>query len=258
MSENDLLYQIENHVATITINREANRNSISPDALTLFHAYLDQAQADEAVRAVCVTGAGEKAFCSGADLAGAMGGDADSQALFDSYANLISRLAAFPKPTVARVNGYCLAGGTGFMLGCDMVIAKASAKFGTPEVNVGLFPMMIGALIFRNVPRKKAMEMIMLGEKLTADQALDMGLITRVVPDAEFDAEVHAVLSALAGKSPIGMRLGKAAFAAVEQMPLEEAVLYLGGKLAEVAATEDAREGIMAFLEKRSPQFTGK
>ena len=85
MSENDLLYQIENHVATITINREANRNSISPDALTLFHAYLDQAQADEAVRAVCVTGAGEKAFCSGADLAGAMGGDADSQALFDSY-----------------------------------------------------------------------------------------------------------------------------------------------------------------------------
>lgn len=258
MTDKDLLYEVENHVATITINREAQRNAISPDALTLFHEYLDFTETDESVRVVCITGAGEKAFCSGADLAGSLGGDSDSQALFDRYANLISRLAAFPKPTVARVNGYCLAGGTGFMLGCDIVIAKASAKFGTPEVNVGLFPMMIGNLIFRNVPRKKAMEMILLGEKLTADQALDMGLITRVAPDTEFDVEVQGVLSALAGKSPIGMRLGKAAFAAVEQMPLEEAVLFLGGKLAEVAATEDAREGIMAFLEKRAPQFTGK
>ena len=258
MTDKDLLYEVENHVATITINRETNRNSISPEAITLFHTYLDQALADEAVRVVCITGAGEKAFCSGADLAGSLGSDSDSQAVFDSYARLISRLAVYPKPTVARVNGYCLAGGTGFMLGCDIVVAKASAKFGTPEVNVGLFPMMIGALIFRNVPRKKAMEMIMLGEKLSADQALDMGLITRVAPDSDFEDTVREILSTLAGKSPIGMRLGKTAFAAVDQMPLEEAVLYLGGKLAEVAATEDAREGIMAFLEKRSPQFKGK
>lgn len=256
MSDRDMLYEVENHVATITINRETQRNAISPDALTLFHEYLDFAESDDAVRVVCITGAGEKAFCSGADLAGNL--DDDSQALFDRYALLISRLAVFPKPTVARVNGYCLAGGTGFMLGCDIVIAKASAKLGTPEVNVGLFPMMIGALIFRNVPRKKAMEMILLGEKLTADQALDMGLITRAVPDTDFDNAVREVLAALAGKSPVGMRLGKTAFAAAEKMPLEEAVLYLGGKLAEVAATEDAREGIMAFLEKRTPQFTGK
>jgi len=258
MPEKDLLYEVTNHIATITICREPQRNSISPDALTLFHEYLDFAETDEAVRVVCITGAGERAFCSGADLAGGMGADDDSQSLFDRYALLISRLAAFPKPTVARINGYCLAGGTGFMLACDIAIAKASAKFGTPEVNVGLFPMMIGALIFRNVPRKKAMEMILLGEKLTAEQALDMGLITRVTADENFTEAVQEVLDTLAAKSPIGMRIGKKAFAAVEQMPLEEAVLYLGGKLAEVAATEDAREGIMAFLEKRTPQFTGK
>ena len=159
---------------------------------------------------------------------------------------------------MARVNGHCLAGGTGFMLACDIAVAKETARFGTPEVNVGLFPMMIGALIFRNVPRKRAMEMIMLGERLTALQALDMGLVTRVVPDAEFDTEVDKVLAALAAKSSIGMKIGKQAFAAAETMPLEEAVRFLAGKLAEVAATEDAREGITAFLEKRPPRFAGK
>lgn len=258
MSPPDLTYRVKDHVATVTINREDRRNSISPAAVALFHDALDQAMADDAVRVVCVTGAGEKAFCSGADLGGGMGADEESRRVFDSYARLISRLATFAKPTVARVNGHCLAGGTGFMLACDIAVAKETARFGTPEVNVGLFPMMIGALIFRNVPRKRAMEMIMLGERLTAAQALDMGLITRVVPDAGFDAEVDKVLAALAAKSSIGMKIGKQAFAAAETMPLEEAVRFLAGKLAEVAATEDAREGITAFLEKRPPRFAGK
>lgn len=254
----DLTYRVKDHVATVTINREDRRNSISPAAVTLFHEALDQALADADVRVVCVTGAGEKAFCSGADLGGGVGADEESRRVFDSYARLISRLATFAKPTVARVNGHCLAGGTGFMLACDIAVAKETARFGTPEVNVGLFPMMIGALIFRNVPRKRAMEMIMLGERLTAPQALDMGLVTRVVPDAEFDTEVDKVLAALAAKSPIGMKIGKQAFAAAEAMPLEAAVRFLAGKLAEVAATEDAREGITAFLEKRPPRFAGK
>lgn len=259
MAEKDLIYRVERHVGTITIHRAATRNAITPEAVELFHAALDQALADVDVRALCITGAGDKAFCSGADLGSGMQDDtAGRRDRFDSYARLISRLAEFPKPTVARVNGHCLAGGTGFMLACDIVIAKASARFGTPEVNVGLFPMMIGALIFRNVPRKKAMEMILLGRRLTADQALSMGLVTRVVPDADLDAEVEQVLAELAAKSPIGLKLGKTAFAAAEQMPLNEAVRYLGSQLAVVAATQDAREGIRAFVEKRAPQFKGE
>lgn len=252
-----LRYHPEAQIGWITINREAQRNAISPEALVLFHQALDAVEADDTVRVVCLTGAGDKAFCAGADLGGSMGG-ADSHAVFESYANLLKRLAAFPKPTVARVNGYCMAGGMGIMLACDMVIACEDAKFGTPEVNVGLFPMMIGALIYRNVLRKKAMEMVLTGSRLTAQEAMAMGLITRVVPREDLDAEVGTLLDALAARSPIGMKIGKEAFHAMADMPFETAVDYLAGKLAEVAATEDAREGILAFLEKRTPKFVGR
>jgi enoyl-CoA hydratase/carnithine racemase len=151
-----------------------------------------------------------------------------------------------------------MAGGMGLMLACDIVIAKNDVKFGTPEVNVGLWPMMIGALIYRNVLRKKAMEMILLGERLTADQALSMGLITRAVQPDKLDQEVNQILKSLAAKSPIGMKIGKEAFYAMADMPFEEAVDFLSGKIAEVAATEDAKEGITAFIEKRKPEFKGK
>ena len=144
------------------------------------------------------------------------------------------------------------------MLACDIVLASDDSKFGTPEVNVGLWPMMIGALIFRNVLQKKAMEMILLGERLTAQEALAMGLITRVVPAADLDGEVSKVLAILTAKSPIGMRLGKQAFYAAANLPLQEALNFLSDKIREVAATEDAREGITAFMEKRPPNFTGK
>ncbi|MCP4116094.1 MAG: enoyl-CoA hydratase [Desulfobacteraceae bacterium] len=258
MPETDLIYTREDAVAHITINREAHRNAISGQAVRLFLDYLDRAENNPEVRVVCITGAGDRVFCSGADLGGGMTEGGAAANMFRSYARLLTRLYHFPKPTVARINGHCLAGGTGFMLACDMVIATEDALFGTPEVNVGLFPMMIGALIFRNVLRKKAMEMILLGEKLTARQALEMGMITRMAPREGFNNEVNKVLSALAAKSPIGLSLGKKAFNAVENMELDDAVNHLSDQLAKVAATKDAAEGITAFLEKRKPVFKGE
>ena len=255
----DLLYEVKDRIAWVTINREKQRNAISYDAIQLFLTYLDQAEADPQVRVVCLTGAGDKVFCSGADLGSAMQEAPDiKEMMFTQYARLLTRISQFPKPTLAKINGHCLAGGTGFMLACDIVIAQEDALFGTPEVNVGLFPMMIGALIFRNVLRKKAMEMILLGEKLTAVKALEMGMITRVLPKGDLNKETKKILFSLSAKSPGGMKIGKQAFQEVEGLPLGQAIETLAVKLGEVAATKDAAEGITAFLEKRAPKFIGE
>ncbi len=203
MSQSDLLYQIKENVAHLTINREERRNSLSPAVVTLFLEYLDRAEKDETVKVILITGAGEKAFCSGAELGDAMGSGSQAELEgYRSYARLLKRLAGFSKPVVARVNGYCLAAGLGIMLACDIVIARDDARFGAPEVNVGLFPMMIGALIFRNVLRKKGMEMTLLGHMLAAQEAEAMGLVTRIVPPKALDGEVNKTLELLAAKSP--------------------------------------------------------
>ena len=257
MSEAHILYEAREGIAYLTINREKQRNALSALAIDQLLEYLDQAEADNAVRAVQITGAGEKAFCTGADLGGAVG-SAGGQSTYQRYANLLKRIAGFPKPTVARVRGYCLAGGMGLMLACDIVIAETTSRFGTPEVNVGLFPMMIGALIYRNVLRKNAMEMVLTGRMLEADEARSLGLITRAVPPEQIDQATGEILKSLAEKSPIGLKLGKEAFYAMQDKPFDQAVDYLSERLAAVAATEDAKEGIKAFMEKRPPKFTGR
>lgn len=258
MSE-ELLYSVKERICLITINREAKRNAISHEMILAFMNYLDRADQDQTVRVVCITGAGDKAFCSGADLMGTLkAGSEDPMAGPRSYAELLKRMAVYGKPLVARVNGSCLAGGLGIMLSCDIAIARDDALFFTPEVNVGIFPMMVGALLFRNVGRKKAMEMALTGRKISAREAEQIGLITRAVPLESLDREVEKTLRTLASKSPVGLRMGKDAFNAIGDLPLDDAIDLLCDALGRVVVTEDAAEGMTAFLEKREPDFKGR
>ena len=255
----DLLYQVKGGVAFLTINRESRRNAISQEMIAAFLDHLDRADQDNDVFAVCITGAGEKAFCSGADLAVTLAKDGkDPLSGGRNYAQLLKKMARFGKPLVARVNGPCLAGGLGLMLSCDIVIARNDVFFSTPEVNVGIFPMMVGALLYRHVSRKKAMDMVLTGRKIPAQEAESMGLITRAVEPDRLDQEIQETLQLLTSKSSIGMRIGKEAFYTMSDMPFEEAVDYLCEALGKAISTEDAMEGMMAFMQKREPKFKGK
>jgi enoyl-CoA hydratase/carnithine racemase len=224
-----------------------------------FYDFLMKSDQDNEVRAVCITGSGDKAFCSGADLLVTLGKEGEDRLTgAKKYAELLKGLFRFEKPLVARVNGHCLAGGLGLMLSCDIVIARDDALFFTPEVNVGIFPMMVGALLYRNMGRKKAMEMVLTGRKYDAREAERAGLITRAVAPRDLDREVREILRGLTSKSPIGLRIGKGAFRAMSGMPFEEAVDYLCEALGKAVSTEDAMEGMAAFLQKRPPQFKGR
>jgi enoyl-CoA hydratase/carnithine racemase len=257
MSE-DLLYVVEGPKAFLTINRETRRNAISQEMITAFLVHLDRVDEDPHIRAVCITGAGDRAFCSGADLAVTLTNEQDRLRGAKNYATLLKKMSYFSKPLVARVNGPCLAGGLGLMLSCDIVIARDDAYFCTPEVNVGIFPMMVGALLYRNVSRKKAAEMVLTGRKVTAREAEAMGLITRAVAPAHLDEVIGETLDLLTNKSPIGTRIGKEAFRAMMDMDFDHAVDYLCEALGKVIFTDDALEGMTAFMEKRKPNFQGK
>jgi enoyl-CoA hydratase/carnithine racemase len=253
MSNDDLLFDIRDNAAWITINREARRNALSMEMIELFMQYLGDTDSSSDVRVVCLTAVGDKAFCSGADLAG---GDPLQGA--KKYAELLKKMAVFSKPIVARVNGHCMAGGMGLMLSCDLVYAPVRVKFGTPEVKVGLFPMMVTALVMRNAVRKKAMEMVFTGNSLSAREAEEMGLITRACPDEELDATVANALETIASRAPLAVSMGKRAVAALEGKSLEESLDYLCDQLAALAQTEDAVEGMTAFVQKRDPVWKGR
>jgi len=255
----DLLYEVKGGAAFLTINRESRRNAISQEMIADFLDFLDRADQDNHVFAICITGAGEKAFCAGADLDLTLAKEGeDPLSGARNYAKLLKKMARFGKPLVARVNGPCLAGGLGLMLSCDIVIARKDVFFSTPEVDVGIFPMMVGALLYRHVSRKKAMDMVLTGRKILAPEAESMGLITRAVEPDRLDHEIRETLKGLTSKSPIGMRIGKEAFYAMSDMPFEEAVDYLCEALGRAISTEDAMEGMMAFMQKREPKFKGR
>jgi enoyl-CoA hydratase len=249
-----------NGVATITLDDPETRNALSTELLEELIDAFSAVKADDAARVVVLTSSHDKVFSSGANLAG-FGADAPAvhkHFASDRFLTLFKLIGELGKPSIVAANGHVLAGSLGIALACDLIVAKEGAGFGTPEINVGLFPFMIMALIYRNVPRKKTNEMLLLGERLTAEEARDAGIVNKVVPAEEFDGAVAEWASQLASKSPLIMRLGKDAMWRQMDMPLAEALDYLRSQLTIELSTEDAVEGVTAFFEKREPNWKGR
>jgi enoyl-CoA hydratase/carnithine racemase len=246
-------------VATITINRPNDRNALSTETVGELREALAQAKGDPEVRVIVITGAG-KVFCAGADLNSFRREQPELERYFQrrQLAELFLEMTELGKPTIARINGHALAGGFGLVASCDLAIAVDDAQFGMPEVNVGVFPMMIMAIVFRNLPRKAAMELMLTGKRIDAGEATRLGLINRHVPAERLDAEVDSLTDDLAKKSPIGMKLGLEAFYKLQDMSFPSAIAYLQDQLALLSLSDDLKEGVTAFFEKREPRFTGR
>jgi len=245
-------------VETITLSYPERRNAIGPRMSNELLWALEDARESADVRVVVLTGEG-KAFCAGGDFAEMTAGAAESKLAYKGdYADLLLALTNSDKPVVARVNGPAMGGGLGLVAASTFAVASTEAKLGTPEIDVGLFPMMIMAVLARHVPRRRLVQMMLLGEKLDAEEAARLGLVNQAVSPESLDAEVKKLTDALASKSPSTVRLGLRAFAAQDDLDLETALPMLRDRLAECLATDDAREGLTAFLQKRAPQWTGK
>jgi enoyl-CoA hydratase len=247
-------------VATLTLNDPDTRNALSPELLDGLIAGLERAREDERVRCVVLASSHERTFSSGANLGGFAADAPLVHRHFGSerFVSLFKLIGELGKPTICAAGGHVLAGALGIALACDLIVASEDASFGTPEINVGAFPFMIMALIYRNVPRKKANELLLLGERWSAEQALAAGIVNRVVPAGELDAAVAEWSAKLASSSPAIMRLGKEAMRRQLDMPLDDALAYLRAQLTLAMSTEDIVEGVSAFFEKREPQWKGR
>ena len=247
-------------VATIALDQPDTRNALSNELLTDLIGAFELARADDAVRCVVLTSTHETVFSSGGSLDQF---SADVPLVHKHFATerfprLFATIMELGKPSICAVNGHTLAGALGLALACDLIVAKESATFGTPEINVGLFPFMIMSLIYRNVPRKKANELLLLGERISAEEARQIGIVNRVVLDADFNDAVDDWARKLASKSPVLMKLGKDAMYRQLDMPFTEALDFLRSQLSIAFTTEDVQEGVKAFFEKRDPHWTGR
>ena len=254
-------YDVADGVATIALDQPETRNALSDEVLDDLLAAFAHARDDDEVRCVVLASTHETTFSSGGNLAG-FASDVpliekhlEGTTRFPALFTLIGELG---KPVLCAARGHCLAGALGLALACDLVIASDKATFGTPEINVGVFPFMIMALIFRNVPRKKAAELLLLGERIDAREAERLGIVNRVVAVDEFDAAVADWAGRLAAKSPVLMRMGKDAMFRAQDMALADALDYLRAQLTIAFSTEDIQEGVQAFFDKREPVWKGR
>jgi len=256
----ELLEEQRGAVLWLTLHRPAQRNALTTQLVSLLRKALARADADPAARVVCLTGSGEQAFCAGADL-GSLLPEAGALAAHEArreYAGLLLDLWRLGKPVVACVNGSAFAGGLGLIAACDLAFAADDARFGTPEIDVGLFPYMALAPLQRVVGRRAALELALTGRRIEAEEAVRIGLLNGAVPRGQLAARVEQICAQLSGKSPAVLRLGRRAFYSTADLPYEQQLEALAGQLTLNALLDDAAEGVAAFLAKRPPEWKGR
>jgi enoyl-CoA hydratase len=256
----NVLVDLSAHRATITLNRPEQRNPLGGGMLTDLLTAFTWARDNRTVRVVVLTGAGDKAFCAGADLStfNADQNEVERHLGRHLFVELFVLMQELGKPIIGRINGHALAGGLGLASSCDILVATETATFGTPEINVGVWAMMIQAVLARNLGRKSLLEMLLTGDRIDAERAREIGLVSRVVPAAELDVTVDELATRLSKKSPIVMKLGRDSFYRTQDMEFRAALEYLQAQLSLVTLTADTREGVAAFFEKREPEFRGR
>ena len=258
MSDAPVLHDKRGHAFWITINRPGKRNALNASVIAGIVDGYRRAHEDNDVRVIVLTGAGTKAFCAGADLQPGAGFAFDLSQPNLAYADMLRTAQNATKPTIARVNGVCMAGGIGLLCMTDMAVASDDIVFGLPEVKVGVFPMQVLSLLQAIAPPRLVREWCFTGEPFTASEAKDAGLLNHVVPAAELDAKVEWLVSRLIDKSPTAIRRGKYAMRALASMSFDQGIAYTESQIAVLAMTQDAKEGLAAFAEKRKPVWTGK